>query len=166
MSEPTKYHWKKHNDSNFIAGDDMQSSLNGLKPEMIVHISRFTEAESFDQNKQQKTMVTTLWLVSAGKELYKPMVLNKTNAKFWIKETGSEYVDDWLNKPVILYAHKDSRHGYVVRFRKYSKEVLPISGPKFDKCREACLQEAGMIDKVKAKYVVSVDVETALMAKA
>lgn len=46
-----KTHWKKNNDSNFISGEDLISGLKGLKPEMVVVIEKFNDAESFDQKK-------------------------------------------------------------------------------------------------------------------
>lgn len=160
-----KTHWKKNSDSAFIAGEDLQASLKGLKPEMKVEIVRFSDAKSFDQNKQVDKVVTSLFLASDGKELYKPAVLNKTNAKFLIKEFGSEYVDDWIGKPFTMYAQKDPRHGYVVRFRKWAKQNLTVDMPAFAKCREAYLADPASLDKIKAKYVVSQDVERVLIEK-
>lgn len=112
------YHWKKNIDSKFIAGEDLQASLNGLKPEMTVVIEKFGEADSFDQNTQKNKVVTDLFMKEVGgTSLYKPAVLNKTNARFFVAEFNSDNVWDWLNKPVIMFSKADRRHRYVVRFR-------------------------------------------------
>ena len=161
-----KTHWKKNNDSNFISGEDLISGLKGLKPEMVVTIEKFNDAESFDQKKQAKITVTGLFLKEVGgQSLYKPVILNKTNAKFFVKETGSDFVDDWLNKPVVVYAQKDARHGYVVRFRKYVFPVLQKGTLEFDKCKTAIDKSGYTIDQIRQRYQVSSEVEQLLLAK-
>ena len=113
-------HWKKNNDSRYISGEDLQGELNGLKKEMIVVIERFQDAETFDQQKNEKIMKTGFFLKTLdGKTLYKPVILNNTNAKFCRTEFKSEYMDHWVGKPFVLYAKIDSRHGFVARFKKY-----------------------------------------------
>lgn len=121
MSQQTQkpfFHWKKNLDSKFISGEDLQASLNGLKPEMNVVIEKFDEDETFDMNVKKKKKITDLFLKEVGgKSLYKPAILNKTNAKFFAKEFESDNVWDWLNKPVTMFAQQDDRHGYIVRYR-------------------------------------------------
>lgn len=161
-----KTHWKKNNDSNFISGEDLMSGLKGLKPEMIVTIEKFNDAESFDQKKQSKIVVSALYLKEVGgQSLYKPVILNKTNAKFFVKETNSDFVDDWLGKPVVVYAQKDARHRYVVRFKKYVFPVLQKGTPDFDKCKTAIEKSGFTIDQIRLKYQVSSEVEQLLLAK-
>lgn len=161
-----KTHWKKNNDSNFISGEDLMSGLKGLKPEMIVTIEKFNDAESFDQKKQSKIVVSALYLKEVGgNSLYKPVILNKTNAKFFVKETNSDFVDDWVGKPVVLFAQKDSRHGYVVRFKKYVFPVLQPNTEAFNKAKLAIEKSGFTIDQIRLKYQVSSEVEQLLLAK-
>jgi hypothetical protein len=161
-----KTHWKKNNDSNFISGEDLQSGLKGLKPEMIVVIEKFSDAQSFDQTKSAKITVTGLFLKEVGgQSLYKPVILNKTNAKFFVKETGSDFVDDWIGKPVIIHAQKDARHGYVVRFKKYVFPVLLADSEDFKKCKLAIEKSGFSIDQIRQKYQVSSEVELLLTTK-
>ncbi len=117
----TLTHWKKNNDSKYISGEDLRAGLKGLKPEMIVVIDRFEDAETFDQNNQKKIIKTGFWLkeLADGKAVYKPVILNNTNAVFCVKEFGSEFMEHWIGKPFILYAKADTRHGFVARFKKY-----------------------------------------------
>lgn len=113
-------HWKKNNDSRYISGEDLKASLKGLKPEMTVVIEKFEDAETFDQTQNQKLIRTGFWLKEVnGNSLYKPVILNNTNAKFCVKEFGSEFMEHWINKPLVLYAMPDKRHGFVARFKKY-----------------------------------------------
>ena len=116
-------HWKKNNDPKYISGEDLKKGVEigkGLKPEMIVYIHKFEDSETFDQTKQSKTIKTGFYLKELdGKDVYKPVILNNTNASFCIKEFGSEYMEHWLNKPFVLYAQADRRHGFVARFKKY-----------------------------------------------
>lgn len=160
-------HWKKNLDSNFISGEDLKAQLNGLKPEMIVCVERFLDQETFDQNKNQKKVLTGLWLkeVATGKTLYKPVALNKTNAKFFIKETGSDFVDHWVGHPVILYAQQDNRHGHVVRFKKYSRAVMAIGDKNFVNCRAVYLADPAKLTAIKTKYEISPEVEAELTKK-
>lgn len=113
-------HWKKNNDSKYISGEDLKSGLKGLKNEMVVIIDRFEDAETFDQNNQKKIIKTGFHLKELnGTPVYKPVILNNTNATFCVKEFGSEFMEHWLNKPFVLYAQADKRHGFVARFKKY-----------------------------------------------
>jgi hypothetical protein len=129
----TKTHWKKNLDSRYISGEDLKAGLKGLKPEMIVEIESFEDTETFDQNQNKQIVKTGLNLKEhQGGKVYKPVILNNTNAKFLIKEFASEYMEDWIGKPFVLYAQQDRRHGYVARFKKYyaPKQQPPIEKPQ------------------------------------
>lgn len=113
-------HWKKNNDSKYISGEDLQDSLKGLRPEMVVVIDKFEDSETFDQQNQKKITKTGLFLKEInGKALHKPVILNNTNADFFIKEFGSKFLEHWIGKPCVLYSKADKRHGFVARFKKY-----------------------------------------------
>jgi len=159
-----KTHWKKNLDSRYISGEDLQSGFKGLKQEMIVCIEKTNEGKTFDKKKQDDVVVSALYLKEVnGNSLYKPVVLNKTNARFFIKEFSSEYIEDWIGKPVIMYAQKDSRHGYVVRFKTYVKPTLVADSDNFKKAKLAIQKSGFTIDQVKAKYIVSTEVEKLLL---
>lgn len=120
-------HWRKNNDARYISGEDLKNGLaigKGLAPEMVVVVDRFEDSETFDQNQQSKVIKTGFWLKDLnGNPIYKPVILNNTNADFFIKEFKSEFMEHWLNKPVVLYARPDKRHGFVARFKKYYPPV-------------------------------------------
>jgi len=162
-----KTHWKKNNDSRYIAGEDLQSSFHGLRPEMAVMIDKFEDTETFDQQKNSKIIKTGLWLKELnGQPLYKPVILNNTNAKFFLKETGSDFMEDWVGIPVTLYAQKDSRHGYVVRFKKYFMPQLVKDSEQFVKALEAMQGGKVTIEQIKKKYQLSKEVEQLLLTPA
>ncbi len=134
MSEEKLTHWKKNLDPRYIGGDDLHDGEvigKGLRKEMIVEFTEFGDKETFDQNVNQKTMKTGFVLkdVTSGKPLYKPVILNNTNAAFCVKEFGSEFMEHWIGKPFVMYALADKRHGWVVRFKKhYAKStVSPVN---------------------------------------
>jgi hypothetical protein len=138
MNTENLTHWKKNNDSRYISGEDLRSGLNGLSSEMVVVIDRFQDAETFDQTKNAKVVKTGFYLKTLdGKSVYKPVILNNTNAKFCRQEFGSEFMEHWLNKPFVLYAMPDKRHGFVARFKKYYAPVQ-ISDVEALKKLESC----------------------------
>lgn len=116
-------HWKKNNDSRYISGEDLKNGEilgKGLKSEMVVMIDKFEDAKTFDQQSQSEATKTGFWLKDlAGNKLYKPVILNNTNAKFCIEEFKSEFMEHWIGKPFVLYALPHKRHGFVARFKKY-----------------------------------------------
>ena len=164
--ETNKTLWKKNLDSKYISGEDLQLSNKGLKPEMVVTIERFNDDKTFDKQKNSDVIISALYLKEVnGAALYKPVVLNRTNAKFFVKETGSDFMEDWLNKPVIVYAQKDSRHGFVVRFKSYVKPNLVKDSEMFKQAKIALEKGTATMDKIKSKYQVSTEVEGLLNAK-
>lgn len=158
--------WKKNLDSKYISGEDLQLSNKGLAPEMVVSIAKFNDDKTFDKNKNSDVTVSALYLVDENNNpLYKPVILNKTNAKFFVKLTNSDYIDDWIGVKVKIYAQKDSRHGYVVRFKQHFLPVLVKDSETFNKCKIAIEKSGYTIEQIKAKYQVSAEVEALLNAK-
>lgn len=158
--------WKKNLDSKFISGEDLILSVKGLSPEMVVTLVNQKDDKTFDKNKSADVVVTSLYFTDqTGKQLYKPAILNKTNAKFFEKETGSPYIEDWYGRTVLMYAQKDSRHGHVVRFRTYVKPTLIKDSDNFKKAKTAIDSGNYTLEQVKSRYVVSPEVEQLLTAK-
>jgi len=120
-TEVTKTHWRKNLDPRYVSGEDLKSSLHGLRPEMVVCVSDMKDALTFDQSTQKEVTKTSLWLtdLATKQQIYKPVILNVSNAKFFAKEFNSDYIEDWYNKPVVLFAMPDKRFGHVARFKHY-----------------------------------------------
>lgn len=159
--------WKKNLDSNFISGEDLIQALNGLAPEMVVILDKQQDTETFDQKQASKVKVTGLYFKDLqGKSIYKPVILNKTNARFFEKETGSAYMEDWYGQTVIMFAQKDSRHGHVVRFKRYVLPVLVVGSDKFRLCVDALKSGSFKMEQIKGKYQFNSEVEAKLMEAA
>lgn len=125
-TEESLTHWKKNIDSRYISGEDLKAELKGLKAEMNVVITHFQDSETFDQSDQSKKVKTGFFLAELPSKtpLYKPMILNATNAKFCAKEFGSDFMEHWIDKPLVLFAMPDKRFGHVARFKKYTAPVV------------------------------------------
>jgi hypothetical protein len=119
--EQTRTHWRKHLDPRYISGEDLKASLHGLQPEMVVCVAEMKDAPTFDQSTQKEVTKTSLWLrnLANNQMIYKPVILNVSNAKFFSKEFNSDFIEDWYEKPVVLFAMPDKRFGHVARFKHY-----------------------------------------------
>jgi len=116
--------WRKNLDKRYISGEDLLLEQKGLKKEMVVTLSSWKDSPAFDQKLQKEVDKTAIYLKEypSGKPLYKPALLNVTNGDFLSKEigNGSSYIDDFdKNKPFVIYAKPDTRHGHVTRLKKY-----------------------------------------------
>jgi len=119
--ETQKTHWRKNLDPRYVSGEDLKNSLHGLRPEMIVCVHEMKDALTFDQSTQKEVTKTSLWLkdLSTNQIIYKPVILNVSNAKTFAKEFNSDFIEDWYNKPIVLFAQADKRFGHVARFKHY-----------------------------------------------
>lgn len=119
--ETQKTHWRKNLDPRYVSGEDLKNSLHGLKPEMVVCVHEMKDAPTFDQSTQKETIKTSLWLkdLATNHVIYKPVILNVSNAKTFAKEFGSDFIEDWYGKPIVLFAQPDKRFGHVARFKHY-----------------------------------------------
>jgi hypothetical protein len=151
-------HWKKNIDSRYISGEDLQTSLKGLSPSMVVKLLSYNDADSFDQTTQKKIVVTALNFEG----VYKPLVLNKTNAKQMVAITGSNDMQAWVGTTIVLYAVADKRHGFVARIKKYDLPKLQLGTTLFDTCKKLIASGRAM-SELKAKYSVSPEVEQELL---
>lgn len=79
--------------SRFVAATDLQG-----KSEVVAIVSRITQ-ESLKRKNGEDEVCPILHFTSAKKG----MVLNLTNAKRIAKLYGDD-MDDWIGKPIILYA--------------------------------------------------------------
>ena len=146
MEQQNRTHWLKNNDSRYISGEDLHSGKEigkGLSPEMNVMIVSFNDSETFDQKSQENITKTGLILATLdGKKLYKPLIMNNSNAQFLIKEFNSGIMEDWLNKPIVLHSKADRRHNFVARLKKYyaprvavPAEVIEAEIKKLEACK-------------------------------
>ena len=119
--------FRKNLDKRYISGEDLENGEElgkGLKKEMVVTLAKFNDAPAFDQKTQSEVNKTAIWMKEypSGKLLYKPCLLNVSRAAFMSKElaNNSLFIDDCdVEKPFVVYAKPDRRHGFVVAFKKH-----------------------------------------------
>lgn len=146
-----KTHWKKNNDPRYISGEDLKNGVEigkGLRPEMVVKIVGFEDKETYDQTSRETTLKTGLWLfdLETNKKIYKPLILNATNAKECQKQFGSPFMEDWLEKPIVLYAQPDKRFEFVARLKKYYPPQVS------DKNALSILNQSKTLEDLKANW--------------
>lgn len=147
--------FRKNLDKRYISGEDLKNGEQlgkGLKEEMVVTLAKFNDAPAFDQSTQKEVNKTAIWLKEfpSGKLIYKPCLLNVTRSTFMSKElaNNSLFIDDCdVEKPFVIYAKPDRRHGYVVAFKKH----FPVSNVS-DKNGLALLNESKTLDDLKTNW--------------
>lgn len=71
-----------------------------------------------DKTKKTKDLLNTAYFkereIRKGEAL-KPMVLNATNSKMMAKMTGSAFLEDWTNIPIVVFVDSSVRFGRNVK---------------------------------------------------
>jgi len=152
-----KTHWKKNVDTRYISGEDLQNGTaiaKGLQSEMLVEITGQSDAEAYDQGKQEKIIRTALVLrdLKTKQRIYKPILLNKTLALFFAGEFKSDFLEDWFAKPFILFANADKRHGFVVAARKYVVQKKPLHPDNMELLKTKMAAKETTMDVVEKFY--------------
>ena len=127
MNEIKRTPFRKNLDKRYISGEDLKNGIalgKGLRPEMVVTLAKFNDANAFDQKTQSEISKTAIWMKEypSGKMIYKPCLLNVTRSEFMSEElaNNSLFLDDCdLTKPFVMYAKTHKRHAFVVEFKKY-----------------------------------------------
>lgn len=90
MSDKT--HYRELEDNNFLGHWDLKEK------ETVVTITKVEQVKVFNPKKQEENIVTTIHL----KDM-KPMILNKVNKKSVSVALKSPFVEDWVDKQIVLY---------------------------------------------------------------
>lgn len=151
--ETKKTPWRKNLDPRYICGEDLIAEQNGFKKELIVRMSKFNDAPTFDQSKQSEVTKTAIWLIDheTNKPIYKPLILNVTNGEKLSELLGNNsiFMEDWdYSIPFVLYAKPDKRHGFVARCKKYH-EISKVDDSK----AIAELTKATTLDELKSMWM-------------
>lgn len=141
-----KTHWKQLVNVDYIGayalnGEDLTLTVKTVRREIVIGAN----------GKKEECMVL-YW----AEPSYKPMILNRTNAKTITKLLGSAYVEDWAGKRITLYPTTTKFGGEVVECLRIRptlpKEAVTI---KCDKCG-ADIKPAGRMDVAQmAEYTRS-----------
>lgn len=95
-----KSHWRNQLKVPYLAGDE-------LTKEIAVTIVKFQQEEMYSQEKRQKESKTIIYFA----EIEKGLVLTKRKAKQISKALKSPYMNDWINKKIIIYAALEKHFG-------------------------------------------------------
>lgn len=144
----TKTHWKQLVNTDYIGayalgGEDLTLTIRETRRELVI-----------GANGKKEDCMVIHWM----ERDYKPLILNRTNAKSITKLLGSAYVEDWSGKRVTLYPTTTKFGGEVVECLRI-RPTLPktIVVIKCDKCG-GDIKPAGRMDVTqmaeytKAKY--------------
>lgn len=151
-------HWKKLTNPDYLGsydfaqGEERIVTIKDVKREMV---------SGPDGKKEECTVIHF-------EENYKPMILNATNSKAITKLAETPYIEQWVGKSFKLVVVKIKAFGeFVDALRIKSENVvkakptLELNTPNFENCKKAIASGTSM-DKIKAKYEVSKQVEEAL----
>jgi hypothetical protein len=158
METKEKTPWRKNLDKRYISGEDLLTEMKGLKKEMVVTLAKYEDSPAFDQKKQEEVDKTAIWLKEypSGALIYKPALLNVSNGEFLSKEIGNNslFLEDFAtDKPFVMYAKPDKRHGHVVRFKKY----FPPASAKPEAAIKAILAAADLAALTEAWSVLTIE---------
>lgn len=86
-------HWKKTFNPEFLGAHDFQPG-----EEITATIEGFNEAQEVTGTGGKKETVTAVFLKG-----YKPLILNRTNAKLITKALKTPYMEEWTGKSITLH---------------------------------------------------------------
>lgn len=116
-----KTHYRKAFDSPYLSSADIVDAIS-----LTIACVRL----ELDHTKKTKDSFNTAYFaekeIRPGEKI-KPMILNASNSKTMRNLTGSPFIDDWVNVPVMIYVDNN------VRFGKEIVEGLRISPNKPEK---------------------------------
>lgn len=112
-----KTHYRKAFDSPYLSSADIVDPVV-----LTIRCVRLEKDATKKTSDQFNTAHFAEQFLRPGEKL-KPMILNATNSSFLAKLTGSKWIDDWNNVPVIVYVDPN------VRFGKETVEGLRLGKP-------------------------------------
>jgi uncharacterized protein with PIN domain len=141
-----KTHWKQLVNLDYIGayalnGEDLTLTIRTVRREIVTGAN----------GKKEECMV--MYWAESG---YKPMILNRTNAKTISGVCGSSYVEDWAGKRITLYPTTTKFGGEVVeclRVRATAPAAAKIV--KCEKCGNDIRPAGRMNSEQLAEYTLS-----------
>ena len=90
----SRTHWKQLQNNDWIGAYALQDGQD-----LTLTIDKAMQEQVTGNNGKREMCLTVHWL----EREYKPMIVNRTNAKTITKVTGSPYIEDWHGKQITLY---------------------------------------------------------------
>lgn len=107
-------HWKKLNNPDYLGSYDFQPN-----EERLVTIKNVVQENVFNPTNQKKEICT----VCHFQEDYKPMILNTTNCKMISELHNTPYIENWVNKKIVLHVQKIKAFGKLTDALRVKKEI-------------------------------------------
>ena len=138
--EREKTHYRKAFNSPYLSSQDIteptQLTIKNVKLEI-------------DKSNKTKDLFNTAYFkeaeIRSGEKL-KPMIMNATNSRTMRNLTGSSWIEDWVNVPVMVYVDPS------VRFGRDTVEGLRISTEKPKQGKPALEPGTAAWDRAKASF--------------
>jgi hypothetical protein len=157
----TKTHFKKLRNPNYIGSWDLINP-DGSYNDKVVTIAGVKKEMVHDGKGGQSECMTVSFAEC------KPMVCNSTNAKQIAKLANTPFIEEWAGKQIILTVQKvkafGEQHDAIrVSNKPVVKPTLELNTPTFDKARKAIETKSATVEQIKKKYILSAEVEAALL---
>lgn len=110
----SRTHWKQLQNNDWIGAYALQDGQD-----LTLTIDKAMQEQVTGNNGKREMCLTVHWV----EKDYKPMIVNRTNAKTITKVTGSPYIEDWHGKAITLYVDTTRLGGDIVeclRIRPYA----------------------------------------------
>ena len=90
----SRTHWKQLQNNDWIGAYALTDGQD-----LTLTIDKAMQEQVTGNNGKREMCLTVHWV----ERDYKPMIVNRTNAKTITKVTGSPYIEDWHGKQITLY---------------------------------------------------------------
>ncbi len=165
----TKTHWKKVFDSDYLGACDIEP---GTELKVKIEKVKIEKVKGGKVKGGQNADTDNRNVAHFTEKGVKPMVLNATNCKQIRKFAKSEFIEDWGGVCIQIYVKQVKAFGEEtegLRIRDFQpkigrQQLLPnttewAGAVKF-------LKEGNTIDKIRSKYDLTDENQTALLAEA
>jgi hypothetical protein len=152
----SRTHWKQLQNNDWIGAYALQDGQD-----LTLTIDKAMQEQVTGNNGKREMCLTVHWV----ERDYKPMIVNRTNAKTITKVTGSPYIEDWHGKQITLYVDTTRLGSDLVeclRIRPYApKQTKHTATANAELVCEACgkkidpaygLTPEQIADSTKKKY--------------
>lgn len=129
----SRTHWKQLQNNDWIGAYALTDGQD-----LTLTIDKAMQEQVTGNNGKREMCLTVHWV----ERDYKPMIVNRTNAKTITKVTGSPYIEDWHGKAITLYVDTTRLGGDIVeclRIRPYPpKQTKQTATAHTDLICEGC----------------------------
>ena len=129
----SRTHWKQLQNNDWIGAYALTDGQD-----LTLTIDKAMQEQVTGNNGKKEMCLTVHWV----ERDYRPMIVNRTNAKTITKVTGSPYIEDWHGKQITLYVDTTRLGSDIVeclRIRPYApKQTKQTAAAHTDLICEGC----------------------------